>query len=446
MTRDVSSLPTELLIEIFRIATDNPVRDIDLLASWSPFEPVHSNESGQAEKDALRVKSAIGLTSHQFRALVMPFLYEDIWVRHGSHELLLSLWKDTTLRSYVKRIAMTFDDENKSEEDVKAMVEDARNILSCCPNVRIVQRPRPEIQEEIKNHDVPPLEGFELPHLSRVNWYNGPGDDVFIAGPSPKFAWTSGSLRVLIMGKDDIPQEQNGEDRQETVPLQQRPQQLDEPLKPFVRLPNLHTLGVRSLSAFSHSRQPYDDVTFEVPALRCLVLARPEAMFNLIDGPLSHYTNQIYVIELYPDFRFLRHDFVATLLTRCPNTTDLYIPIFTTRPPYPNEVPRVILEFTSVSCVHLHAGFPVSGYSYKEQSWWAMVEGHFQGICGPGSRFTELKQVELSGLEWKESLEDNRILPSLRLALGRGIELYSTDTGIQCMLENLTKSFERGKL
>ncbi|KAL5483055.1 hypothetical protein ACEPAI_8284 [Sanghuangporus weigelae] len=430
---NICSLPHELLTEIFRIATDNPVRDIDSLVLWTPFEGSYAPQKLEESRIALKTKHALASVCRLFRDLTPEFLYEDIWIRYGS-DGLREVLEDSKVWDadgegfgfgrFTRRVSI-YSAVELSDSSVP-MPQNARAILSCCPNVRVISRspiPQENLHTQVEFIDaIPSLNDLEFPHLQRVEWHNVPNDTMLAATPTPTPFFFSQSLRVLIIGPDNFPPAR----RSSASGLDENQEQ--EAPETVISLPNLHTLGIQSIDAFGEPLRRY---SIYLPSLKHLILKRPEAIYNLFDGGLTPLAPQITSLELAADFRFLRHDFISTVLDYCSHAEELYIPVFATRAPHQNMIPRVLLEFSSVKRVYLHAGLP-NGYVYGQQAWWTMLEAHFDGLCGPNSRFITLESIILSGREWIESVQDkDRFTVVLRMVRRKEVELVADDNNVQ---------------
>ena len=368
----------------------------------------------------------------------MPeLLYEDIWIRYGSdglrEALENSVRRDTDGEGlgygrFTKRVSISSAVEPGGISS--AMVENTRAILTYCPNVRIICRP--PVPEDNSNDQtdlldgIPLLDDLEFPCLERVEWHNVPNDMMTATAPTPAPFLFSHSLRVLVLGPD------NFSPIRRTSISGSNAHGDEETPETIISLPNLHTLGIQSLDAFGEPPRRY---SIRLPSLRHLILKRPEAIYNLFDGGLTPLAPQITSLELASDLRFLRHDFISTLLDYCPHVEELYVPVFATRAPHQNMIPRVLLEFASVKRVYLHAGLP-PGYVYGQQAWWTMLEAHFDGLCGTTSRFINLERITLSGPDWIESVQDrDRFDNVLRMVRTKEVELVADDESVQKSLD-----------
>jgi hypothetical protein len=486
------TLPHEILIDIFRLATDNDARHSSVDDPWTPFEPAYA-ATRQVDlcKDALRTKHSLAIVSPLFNELISPYLYEHIWIRYGSPSLLqvLETSRDSDgpgLGKFVRRVVVSSTPQEGS------LAINTR-IIKCCPFVERIRRP-----QESSAGDKILQDNINLPFLSRVDWHNTPFDSAFASAPAPQFLFLSKSLRVLILGSDNFPFIEH-QDPETTMDL-----------------PNLHTLGINSSNSFGAEPRRH---SLSLPSLRRLIVGRPEAIYNLFSGTLEPVARQITTLELGADPRFLRHDFVATLLGYCPNAAELYVPLATTKPMHPNEVPRVLLEFAATKRVflrHAYTGTPnvpigsirpdgsvdpnalsISASSPSPSSsississstppsasasasistiqtpnpnpaptptltstrtrrhsdpkldgrairMWSVLHEHFIGLCGPFSRFTALEEVVLCGREWRETVDDERFAGVLRVVRAKGVRVRCEDLEAGWALERAVRNLER---
>ncbi|THH09640.1 hypothetical protein EW145_g1877 [Phellinidium pouzarii] len=426
-------LPLELLIEIFYLATYNPTRNLDSLVLSAPFESIYANDEKAQFSEALQTKYSLALVCSLFRKLSLQFMYEDIWIRHGSCGLLESLKNSKVgsqegLGKFVRRVSLSAVWFAVAGLRYGSIIRNARHILLHCPNIRIISQLQENvIQDKDSIEDgIPSIDDLQFPLLQRVDWKNplysySPSDD----GPSPfppyspRFIWTCTTLRVLHVGAGNFP-----------VPWD------TQATAPQVSLPNVHTLGISSLSAFGVGLPHFP---IALPALRRLVVSRPEALHNLFDGGLLPFGAQITHLEIGAAAEFLRQDFVASLLGYCPNTTDLYIPISSTLPTRPNRVPEQRVAY-AVERVYLHAGHtatePGAGFTYgtSESAWRVLSFSHIASLCGETTRFSRLQKITLCGTMWKEIVVDEQFEWPLHMTRVRGIELVSDDTEVQSLL------------
>ena len=420
-SRSLPQLPPEILISILEMATRGPARDETSLRSWTPFE-LHRSVQWLEECDkALQTKHALALVSFQFRILSMPFLYEHVWIRRGSEALLRTLQASKQsgmhLGRLVQRISIT---PLKGSDKGRRIYNTARQIIRHCPHVRHIIRPKMYANEETEHIDeVLPIDDIALPLLTRVDWYNTAGDSVSALSPSPRSIWTSKTLQILSVGPDNFPFVA-GRQHQETI----------------VDLPRVHTLCLQSLNAFGDGQR---QISIRLPALKRLILASPEAIYNIYDGSLLSFHHQITRLEIGTDLRFLRHDFVSTLMHYCRHTTDLYIPVFTTRPVRLNDpFWRNNVSFR-VRRIYLSAALPTDEYTHDDQSWWVMLDNHIEGLCGETSRFSRLKALIFCGREWARCIVDRRFAHPLRRLLDRNICIICDDPLSQELLQSRMK-------
>ena len=277
------ALPHEILIDIFKLATDYPGRHSHVSAPWTPFEPAYAFRSKDGYVGSLRTKHSLALASSLFRELLTPFLYEHIWIRHGAAALLSILEYSRGPDGlghgrFVRRVTVSSGGHCTPHE---VTIKINTNILTCCPFVEQIIRP-----QETASGDQLLLDDIDPPYLSRVDWHNTPFDSSFASSPAPRFIFHSRSLRVLVLGADNFPWAEDIEP--ETV----------------IDLPNLHTLGINSSNSFGAEPRRH---ILKMPSLQRLIVGRPEAIYNLFSGTLEHISRQIRHLELGADPRFLRH-------------------------------------------------------------------------------------------------------------------------------------------
>lgn len=415
-------LPAELLIRIFELATDNPTRNIDLYVELPPFESALPSKVEQQCDDALRTKLAITTACRAFRDICGELLYEDIRVRYGSKTLADILETKTSdnglpMGSTVKR-AVLFPTGSEDENSPVRITHDTRRILSCCPNLRAIFRPRVNVRRTddafLKDKTRVSEIEFHLHHLQRVDWSSSPCDDPPVIAQIPQSVWSSPGLRTLSVGVVEW-RRFSGMQETETTEI----------------FTHITTLRVRSLDAFGVPGQRL--FTLKLPKLKRIVLDQPDSMYALFS--IYQYGSQITTLEFGAHSGFLQHDYIAVLLVYCPNATDLYIPIFSMHPTRKNTEGSVPSSYL-VTHLCLTA---VSG-SIPEDMKWDHLLTHFDTLCGPLSRFTNLKKITFFGSEWRELIEDSRVLPILTTLRVRGISLESNNQIANVRLQSGTDS------
>lgn len=428
-------LPPELLIEIFKLSTDNGpgVRRMDDLAGMKPFEALYASQALKENNEALRTKYALSLVSKSFRGLSLEFLYEDIWIRYGSEILADVLERSAAerrgLNEFVKRVTIVPQKDKFVGKGYASSASPSRRILQSCPNVRMVSGPSDYVNDEDSAASLSILDenfdGIDLANLQRVDWSNYCAAVPIVGSqmslPIPRFIFNSSSIHSLRLDSDIFP----------TLP---------EAYMTVLSLPSLTTLSLRSLSTFSiaSSGDPLTPhLRLHFPSLRRVILQLPEAYYNLFDGALLPLASQITTLEFGVDTYFLRHDFLAAALVLCPNVREVYVPVFTTCAPRlrsSNDAPT----FESVRVLYLHAGcsllrsggdgncgtedsedggIPSNVYDPCDlNSRWAHLELFVHGLVGEETRYQALQRIVLVGEEWRSYLDDERFVPLANLA------------------------------
>lgn len=409
----VLPLPAELLVHIFELATDNPIRNIDLFVDLPPFESAASSDIEDRCDEALRVKYAIATACRGFRDLISEFFYEDIRVRYGSKTLADMLetrvtGKSALVGSLVKR-AVLFPDGSENESGSQSITRDTRSILLCCSNLRAIFRPRLNVPRStgdtiVDGQPITLATVFPFEHLQRVDWTSSPCDDPPLIAQVPQSVWSSQNLRTLSVGINEW-KRFSGMQETETTEI----------------FSHITTLRVRSLDAFGVSGQRL--FTMTLPKLRRIVLDQPDSMYALFS--IYQYGSQIRTLEFGDHTGFRQHDYISVMLVYCPNSTDLYIPIFSMHPTRMNAPGS---HATSYPIEHLClSAVDRSERKMPEDTKWAHLQAHFDSFCGPQSRFDKIQKVTLFGIEWRTLIKDSRVRDFLATLLSKGISLESND-------------------
>lgn len=431
-------LPPEVLLEIIKLATDGPIRYIDGMLTMMPFKSIHAANTATQCTKALNTKHSLSLVNRLFWSLSSEFLYEDVWVRHGSEALADVLERSTAdeesgFNRLVKRITIVPIRWLKADSDTPelAFPPGICRVLRVCSDVRIIARSNiclgmgETTSFPGDNHD---LDGLNFPFLHRIDWSTTRSSfyEFDAIQPTPAFVYSTPSLRTLHLGSDIFPVLPNEQDI-------------------MISLPTLTTLSLRSLSTFGveSMRQPIR-LRLHLPLLRHLILTRPEAYYNIFDGALLPLAWQLTSLELGYDALFLRHDFLSAMLVTCPGITDLYMPVFTTRAPRTRQSEGAP-AFHSVRVVHLHAApLPtdadlqavIRAYdSSDEVARWGHLEQHVRGLVGEGTRFEALERIVLLGAEWQDYVSDKRFGPLASMIYQSSVSLEAEDQKVKVALQ-----------
>lgn len=423
-------LPPELWMRIFHWATYNPVRDLESICEIQPFESINAFETHLECEEAFVVKRALTLVCRRWRTMLREFLYEDIWVRHGCEALANALEaSEKKYGLYVRRLLLpVMQDKPFAMWDV-AVVQSAKRILDCCPNVVVISRFHPYYvkagaadEADLSSSDIPPFNAsISLPSLLRVEWDNG---NVFenlsrAVVEAPDFVWNCESLQVLSIGGENFPW---------------RPDVLQQ--MTVVHLPNLHTLRIRSLHAFGIPGIRHYHM--EVPAMRRIVLEKAEAMYSLVDGCLTRFGPQVLSVEVGKHVKFLRSDYISTILKYCPNLESLYFPIFWTKILRHKGSRRSTLSFPSVKTVGLHS---VSYPDDTEARRWNQLRGHFDILVGRISKYPSLEQIVLHGNAWAAIVSNSMFINILRLVYSRDVNIICNSQEVSDILASKRKDY-----
>ena len=437
-------LPDELLEYIFDLATYGPSRDVEALTGLRTFEGDYSTDIDSACDATLKTKYALSLTCSLFRNLCSRFLFEDVRVGHGSEGLADALERNPQLGLLVKRISISSFGFKAAGHWCASYPPGTRRILQRCPNVVILTRPFDFPVESMDLQDDYPLslplstevelDDLEFPHLRRVDWFNSPFDSLPTTLPTPKFIWKTESLEVLTVGPDHSPVQNN------------------EAL--IVDLPNLHTVRVRSIHTPGViGEEGVEPAQIRLPALRRIVFSLPDGIYPLFFQQFLRACGpQIEELELAPNPRFLKHDFISVLMINCSNATTLNFPVFTTKPTRKNLNRQVVQIIYMVTHIGLSAaGFrkedsEESGYfggaasSDEEDDQWGRLAAHFLALFGERTRFSKVEKLTLYGREWEAIIPDPKFRGMLNLVKSKNVEIVCEDASVAATLNAVSES------
>ena len=431
-----TSLPEELLLYIFDLATYGPARDVESLIELKPFEKEYSADADDLCDAPLKTKRSLALACKLFRRLALKFLYEDIRIRHGSEGLAKAIEMGQEIGTFVKRASVSLEGFKAAGHWVASYPSATRRILQCCPNIVILTRPQTLPVDTVDlhgdNYNLPitdiNLDDLSFQHLRRVDWFNSPIDTLPSTLPTPKFVWKSSSLQTLTIGPDHIPL------------------QLD--VSPLVDLPNLQTIRLRSTHTPGDVEEGVIDTdSVLLPNLRKLVFSLPDGIYTLFFEQFLRACGPcVEEIEIAPDKRFLKYDFISVLLLNCSNATVLSFPVFTTKPTRKNtrrqhvEVAYLITQLALSS-----AGFR-NDFDFEDEddadSQWGLLARHVLALFGSSSRFSKLEKVILYGEEWEPLLSDPRAKGAIKLIKSKGVEIICENERVAAALKSVCSSLD----
>ena len=431
-----SRLPNELLVDIFRWATDNPVRDADSISVLKPFEAAHESDDFASCDAALRTKLAISSSCRLFRHLSKPFFYEDIRIRHGSEAVAQTLEKEPSVALHAKRICIPSLGVPEAGNWLNLYPAGTDRILQLCTQIQVLLRSTAPSLTADGTRDVPPAppptqESIEdallneperldfssqhFPFLLRADWYNTPFETLPSATRTPPMLWESETLTTLTLGSDYF-----------------KPSR--DPDEVFVDLPYLHTLRVRSIRSFGDRSRGTDPNQVQLPSLRRIVFDHPSAIYLLFfEQPLRHLGAQIRTLEFGAHDKFLRHDFIMVIIMNCSNTTDLFFPVFTTMPTRKNSR----LQVADIVYPIIRLGLSAVGFLHDSEDdnavceQWGRLGGHFLSLFGISTRFSKVKTVTLYGKEWEHVLPNRMFKGMLRMLVEKDLQVICEHPEVQ---------------
>lgn len=409
-------LPSELLIEIFTLATDSPIRRIEDLVDLPPFEAIEYNKTEQLCNEALRTKLSITLACSAFRKLCAEMMYEDIRIRHGSKALADVLETPRVrdrLGSFVKR-AVLFP-MSKEPENWEETCKNVKRILECCPKILMLVRPPCDPSEDDRIYLAPFPDSLSVPSLQRIDWHSGSKEGSSDLSQIPPLFWNSPSLRTLSLGVaswGSFDGDRNIEMRSVSS--------------------GVKTLRVCSLDTLSAPGQHM--YSLDLSLLSRIVLDQPDSMYALFG--IAQYGEQVRSIELGLHSGFLDHDYIGILLIYFSRAEKLFYPIFTTLPASTNSPESN--NICSVRHVGLHAA--MTDELQDDEDWiWSHLSKHIESLCGQWTQFTHLEQITFFGEDWKRYISDSRFTPILSLLRSGNISLSCDDSQVDRLLGDLIK-------
>lgn len=432
-------IPVELLTNIFSWATFGPIRNICSASIPRPFESISIADADVSSLLALSNKRTLALVCWRWNALSLPFLYEEIWIRHGAAGLADVLEEShrrcatsitRPLGCYVSRVFLPVECNGRFEES--PIGKQAQRIFRCCPNILIIIRSR----EFIVRPD--PMEcdqgllslgsedEAEMSSLVRVDW--GRRLECWEPGQltvPPTFCFESSSLQVLAIGPS------NGA----WSSLFGKPGGTSPP----ILLPNVHTLHL--LSAWSSA----EDLAFravELPSLRRLITETP--LYNF-ENLLALNAHRIQIMEFGKSSEFLRTRCIARILELCENIEELFLPAFFTNYTalqYGIRFDRCIRRVGIHSSPNEAMNVIDYGRGQWESNWiwWHLSRVFSVFLNSPTTSRPDC--ITLYGTEWRDNVNNPRFVKLLGQIRDRKIRLDFEDSSvsdsISLTLSNLT--------
>lgn len=410
----MNRVPVELLSNILYWATFGPIRDPHSAINPRPFESIPNTGVDSSSLQALAVKHTLALVCWRWNTLSTPFLYEELWVRHGAASLAEQLEESqresavSSIRSrgdYVTRIFLPVECNGRYEESL--LGKQAQRIFRCCANIRILIRSRefvvrPDAIEsnESSEVNVEKLEESGMTSLLRVDW----GRRLECWEPDqltlpPRFCFESSSLQVLSIGPS------NGAWSSRFG----KPDQCS----PQVVLPNVHTLHL--LSAWTSA----EDLAFravDLPSLRRLITETP--LFNFANL-LTSNAHRIQSIEFGKSSDFLRTRCISRVFELCENIQELFIPAFFTNYMALQHAARFGRSLKRVG-IHSAPNEAMNvidcGRGRWDSNWiWWHLSRVFSVFLSP-AQTSGLESIKLYGTEWRDNVNNPRFTKLLEQA------------------------------
>ncbi|OCB87779.1 hypothetical protein A7U60_g5102 [Sanghuangporus baumii] len=481
---DDTRLPPEIWIRVFYWATYCTARDLCTLLQVPLFDGITYREDEAQDNEALQTKSTLALVCKQWKALSEQYLYEDLRIRHGKQMLADVLEASRAedprglgkgryvirilLPNSLKKSAGYHHNRHWADEETSCIMDCCPNLLALCRYHPIFSRDEDDDDSELKEERIPntptEIDGKDccsihdppLPSFQRLDWFNGemrggPWRPTICAVPSA--LWSAQQLEVLSLSGDNYFWGPSG---------------LQSLSGRAILLPKVHTLRVGSRHAFGVSG--ISDYTLVLPSLRRIILERGEALHHLIECVVASARSaappDVTALEVgTPHWRFMRSDYISTLIRHYPTAETLHYPIFFARPlrwrrlrdnglSYgPHETERV---FANIRHIGLHAEpnpeitYPIQ-YSNsdndKSDVIWSHLYAHARALLGSSSptllesRLPGIHSVTLHGQCWLPLVTDTRFHLILDLARTRGAEIVAQHPSVANVLQDVLLNY-----
>lgn len=430
-------IPVELLSNIFYWATLDPNRNTCSAVTPRPFESISIADADSSSLLILSIKRTLALVCWRWNALSLPFLYEEIWIRHGAAGLADVLEEShrkcatsstRSLGYYVSRVFLPVECNGRFEES--PIGKHAQRIFRCCPDILIIIRSREFIVRSDPNEcdqgslSPTPDDDVEMKNLVRVDW--GRRLECWEPGQltlPPKFCFQSSSLQVLAIGPS------NGA----WSSLFGKP----GGSSPSILLPNVHTLHL--LSAWTSA----EDLMFravELPSLRRLITETP--LYNF-DNLLALNAHRIQSMEFGKSSEFLRTRCIARVLELCENIEELFLSAFFTNYTalqYANRFNRCIRRVGIHSSPNEAMNVIDCGRGHWESNWiwWHLSRVFSVFLDSPVT--SKLECIALYGTEWRDNVSNPRFVKLLGQIRDKKIRLDFEDSSVRDIISPLLSS------
>ncbi|KAF8076946.1 hypothetical protein FPV67DRAFT_1473254 [Lyophyllum atratum] len=387
------TLPAELWIYIFCLATSTPATQKLFHTDYRPFHDPPGEMGRNALKDADETALALVLVCRAWRRLALEFVYGSIRMNHGMRYLLQSLQSSAKRGSleahgrWVRRLELSVIEQEDPLNPVTPL-----DIIRLCPNVEVLVK----YDDDLLPHS---LSGANLSSIKRLDWWlarRRDGTHQFDIEEDDRSHGVD-FLREVLKRAPNL----------QYLSLATRRHHADffyESVTTFngYTLPSLKTLRMEFLPSIPF-RAAFETST--LPSLRNVIIdssmIQPECS-PILENPA------IDVVELIDDPGFFEDHTLPAIFSVCKNLRELNYCMEYTPPSLPPS------SYPSLKCIRLNVKrnpmlhFASWNNDVVANAVWQHVEGHF-AMFRP-SNFPSLERVVLHG-NWTQTLADSRFIP-----------------------------------
>lgn len=403
------SLPHELWALIFYSATYNTVRDLNYLVNPPPLAILYEKEDDELNDAALKTKHSLSLVCSLWNELVLPFMFEDVKIRHGAEALASALEHGTKsspnrgLGHLVRRVQLSLI----SEQGLKGLDTTWSNaiggytcrILQSCNNVTHLERRRMLLSHSSfgsglldvgSTQDLDDFERLRFPKLARVDWNGGNprSPNQARVGYIPTFILESPSVRLLSLRGTTWKIRGHGV---------------------LMAVETVYEGTLLSDNCYDEQR--------ELPSLSRVVIRHP---FSSFLSPIRTNCDRVRVLEIGRHLKFLQ-PCLNRIMSLMPNLEELYYPLFFVRWCYDSSH-RMYPQHSKLAFIGIHAVQNEALQPEDVTEW--IIDKHITPLRE--SILPSLRKIQLFGREWA-SISTLEGFQDVRLALGAQVELTSDD-------------------
>ncbi|KAJ4477954.1 hypothetical protein C8R41DRAFT_983183 [Lentinula lateritia] len=362
-----SSIPPELLLEIFEWATFYPDA---YTTAYKPFCTTAFSEAQPTCRDT-DISYSLALVCRLWHALVTEFLYRDVRIGYRQSALKGALCDKQGYGRFVRRAVLPF--QYTSTPTWSPAPLPSVEILKFCHQLEVLIRPRSPPLSAVSQQFQFDADSLPLPSLKRLEWnYNLDAEHSGGINSLGATLQNAPNLQYLFIGC--VP-------RSPMIDFRQ------------ISLPSLDTLAISCLSGQLMHQICY---RWALPSLSHIVLGAVSVPD--VSTLWEVYGEQIKSLELGRHASFLVRDVITSALNHCSQLEELNYHMFFTLPPLLHE------SHDSIHTVGLHSA---PNLMFMSDDAWMLLERHFETLI---EYLSSLHTLRLFG-DWSNILTDPRFAP-----------------------------------